>query len=85
MTSIERERVMSLKRERALLQSRLSTAVDKQLLLLNQVIDLRAERDQLTNELAELSVAYQRCVAQREELHRKLSALADGELNRGAV
>lgn len=71
MNSADRERVMGLKRHIALLNKQLSTAIDKQLLLMNQVIDLKAERDRLADEVAEMAVSYQRCIAQREELYRQ--------------
>lgn len=71
MNTPDRERIMNMKRQIALLNKQLSTAIDKQLLLLNQVIDLKAERDRLADEVAEMAVSYQRCIAQREELYRR--------------
>lgn len=71
MNTADRERMLALKRERALLKQQLSTAIDKQLLLMNQIIDLKAERDRLADEVAEMAVSYQRCIAQREELYRQ--------------
>lgn len=71
MNTADRERMLALKRERAVLKQQLSTAIDKQLLLMNQIIDLKAERDRLADEVAEMAVSYQRCIAQREELYRQ--------------
>ena len=47
MNTRDRDEMRQLRRENALLRAQLSTAVDKQLLLLNQVIDLKDENAQL--------------------------------------
>jgi uncharacterized protein YoxC len=73
MNTQDRERVMALKRQIALLRKQTSDAIDKQLLLLNQVIDLKAERDRLADEIAEMAVSYQRCIAQREDLYKQIN------------
>lgn len=54
MNTEDRTRYMNIKRERDLLKARLSTAVDKEILLLNQVIDLSEENARLRTVVAKL-------------------------------
>lgn len=82
MNSADRERVMGLKRHIALLNKQLSTAIDKQLLLMNQVIDLKAENERLRNQLADqyrdLSHEYaQRTKHLEQQLHETIKHTTD--------
>lgn len=67
MNTRDRNRMLALLRENDILKQRVSTGIDKELLLLNQVIDLKAE-------LEEMAASYQRVLAQREALYRQLNA-----------